>query len=107
MPLTIEISPLQQSWIEVIEGYENWRMDNTPNRFVTLKEGNIFWFKSNGKQRIRVSEKYVSFYNKPDGEELADTWSLQDSPEELMNKYLGPMLKQTLKYRDLRERGLK
>ena len=93
----------QQLWIDFILAYENWRMDKTPNKF-KFKDGTyVYWLKSNGKQRIRISEYEVIFYNKEDGIEEYHTWrTIHDDPEVTVKPLLDKMYALTLEGRERR-----
>ncbi len=81
--LALESTEDQQIWIEFILSYENWRMDKTPNKF-KICNSYVYWLKSNGKQRIRISEYEVTFYNKEDGiDEIATYRTMHDSTDKL------------------------
>lgn len=91
----------QQLWIEFILSYENWRMDKTPNKFNLKYEGTVYWLKSNGQQRIRVSPTYVEFYKKADGIELTHFWkTATQRPEENIKPMLDSMYELMLKGRE-------
>jgi hypothetical protein len=97
----------QQIWIEFILAYENWRMDKIPNKF-KFKDGSyVYWLKSNGKQRIRVSNKLVTFYNLVDGIDEEDSWFVNDNPERAIKPLLDTMLDKMFKGREWSLQGKK